>query len=129
MKSFEIQDAIRARLAGDVTLSGLSTGVFDNVPPGQPTPYVQLGDTTEAPDDLLIERGAQTTYTLHIWDDQPSFKRVKQIMDRTQFLLHDQPLTVAGTQIVRVRVEFSQTFREEAWRRGLVRVRLDVFGS
>lgn len=106
-----IQDAIVAKLKGDVTLMGLVTGIFDfrGIPIGQLYPYVTVGDSTETDDSTFDTPGYEDTCTLHIWSIQPGSRECQQIFQQIQRLLNQQPLELVGMSHVGTWYEMSQT--------------------
>lgn len=127
MKSLEIQQAVYALLTSPA-LSEIS-GVTDDVTPGQPMPYISFGSTTDAPDDLLTERGEQATLVLHIWDSQPGFARIKRIMAAVDARLHGARFALADSSTASCRREMAEVMREQDssdLRRGILRYRITV---
>ena len=107
-----IQEAVYGVLTGDVTLMGLVTGVFDEVPEGAAMPYVTLGEALEQPDNSHDRFGRQTVLTMHVWVDTRGFSKATDIVERLVALLDHQPLTIAGHHHVVTRYEFAQTLRD-----------------
>jgi hypothetical protein len=130
IRSGPIQQAIYSALTADATLMALINGVFDTVDQNTDPPYITIGESASAPDDLLQETGAQETPTLQVWTKDSGMMALKQIMARVYTVLHRQPLTVSGTQTVECRCELSDTLREPdgETRRGVMRFRITTFG-
>jgi hypothetical protein len=130
LRSWPIQQAIYSTLTGDVTLMTLINGVLDNPDQNTQPPYITLGESTSAPDDLLTETGSQETLTIQVWTKDGGMSKCKQIMQRVYMLLHRQAISVSGTQTVECRCELAESFRETdgETRRGLMRFRVVTFG-
>lgn len=108
-----IQAAIYARLTGDATLTGLVTGVFDDVPEKQAHPYVVLGEAIETPRNWHGGFGREVVETLHVWSRSRGFSQGLAIAQRITTLLDHQPMTLAGGHlVVSVRHELTQTLRD-----------------
>jgi len=107
-----IQKAVYDVLAGDATLGGLVSGVFDEVPEGTAYPYVVIGEALEVPAGSHDRFGRETVLTLHVWTDTRGFSRATQITSRIVALLDHQPLTIAGHHHVATRYEFAQQLRD-----------------
>lgn len=124
-----LRDAVFARLRGDVTLMGLVTGVFDEVPVGQAYPYITLAEGAtegrlELPVDDRVETaterrfdtfgvtGRQATLLLTIWSQAAGFDQALQILDRVNVLLDGTALTLTGWLLLVLEVVEAQTVRE-----------------
>lgn len=89
--SFEtaLQSAIYSALNGDVVLSGLVVGVYDDVP--QPAdagessqfPYVSIGEAVHTEWDTDTSLGDDITITIHTWSRYAGRKEVKEIQGRS----------------------------------------------
>jgi uncharacterized protein DUF3168 len=73
---------------------GLSTPVFDSVPPGPAFPYVTIGDDVSIDGSSKIESGQEFACQVHVWSRQRGRKEVKEIIDAIDDLLHQQPLPI-----------------------------------
>lgn len=99
----EVQTAMYARLTADTTLMSLITEVYDftAVPDGAALPYVTIGDATEAPMNAFGTRGYSTRHLVHIWDSgYGGTLKTQQIIARSNFLLDQQPMTLATQKLV-----------------------------
>lgn len=127
--SFKLQKAVYDALVGDSALSGMITGVYDDVPEGTGFPYVVIGD------DTAINIGSKTvdalehTLTLHVWSQYRGRKEVKEIMSRVYEVLHDYSLTMTNSVLVNLRQEFETTLvdGDGITRHGVMRFRAVVF--
>lgn len=107
-----LQSAIFSKLDGDATLSGLVTGVFDDVPEGTQYPYVVVGEAYGTPRNSHDRHGRRNIETLHIWSDYHGYSEVNSIADRVIKLLDHQALTVTGHDVVLAHYEFAQTVED-----------------
>jgi hypothetical protein len=129
IRQWPVQKAIYGKLTSDATLMGMITGVFDVAPQDQPYPYLLIAEDTGAADDLIDITGAQVTDTIHGWDKNAPVSRMKQIMDRAGYVLHNAALTLEGSTCVACRVEFVNTIPEvDTATHGIMRVRVVSFG-
>lgn len=107
-----VQVAVYETLTDDPTLMGLITGVFDEVPEGQPLPYVVIGEAVEQPDNHHGGFGRETVETLHIWSGHRGFSEAQTIAARAIALLDHQALDVTGQHHIATRYEFAQTLTD-----------------
>jgi hypothetical protein len=130
LRSWTIQQAVYGALTEDATLMSLVGGVYDNPPQNTNPPYVTLGDSTSAPDDLLIESGSQETLTIQVWTKDGGMRLVKQIMERIYIALHAKRFVISGTLLVSCVNELAEALREAdgETRRGIMRFRISTFG-
>lgn len=120
-------DALQVAVYGALN-GNISAAVYDHVPPNAQAPYVVLGETTMVPWDTHDSDGSEETITLHIWDDAKGTRRMKQVMQQVDTLLHHQSLQLDGAGLVMLRQDFITTFRDavspdEVWRHGVLRYR------
>lgn len=106
-----IQRAIYQRLNGDAELGA---AVYDQVPEDAPMPYVVLGEATETPDNWHGGIGRNSTHTLHVWSQQPTFDEANAVADCVVQLLDHQPMPLHAAEwvVTAVRFEFAQTLRD-----------------
>lgn len=107
-----VQSAVYARLKGDVTLTGMISGVYDYVPETAAYPFVVIGEALETPDNRHGGFGRQTVITLHAWSRYQGYAQVLRIGARVTELLDHQPLTIPGLSWIATRFEFSQTLTD-----------------
>lgn len=106
-----VQVAVYEKLSGDATLTALA-GVYDYVPEDAGFPYVEIGETTQTPDNYLSRHGRQQVLTLHVWSKHRGYSEALQVENRLTELLDHQPLTVDGFDHVYTHFEFGQTLRD-----------------
>lgn len=101
----EVQTCVFTRLTDDATLMSLINAVYDftAVPDNAPLPYVTIGDATEQPNNAFGRRGYQTRHLVHSWDsglDLSGTQKTQNIIARLNFLLDQQPMTLASQSLV-----------------------------
>lgn len=107
-----VQTAIYDKLTADATLTGIVSGIFDQVPEDVPYPYVAIGDATEVPEDAHDRQGLAVTVTLHIWSRYRGYAEAAAILKEVDRILDRKPLTVDGFHTVTVAHEFHQSLRD-----------------
>ena len=127
--SFAIQKAIYDSLNSDTTISGMITGIFDDVNEGTAYPYIVIGDDTAINVGTKTVDALEYTLTLHVWSQYRGRKEVKEIMAAIYDVLHDADLTVQNSVLVNIRQEFEQTLvdGDGITRHGVIRFRAVVF--
>lgn len=125
--AFALQKALHATLIADAAVLASLGGprIYDDVPRGEPAPYVSLGLTTERDWSTGSEAGSEHVVTLHVWSDAAGRRQAAEIVCALRSAVHDAALAVSGHRLVNLRHEFSETRREadgEGYR-GLVRLR------
>jgi hypothetical protein len=92
-----VQASVYQYLHADTTLMALAP-VFDQVPQGQPYPYLEITDLVETLDDTIGEQGRSITVTISAWDQTPGYKLLEQILDNLIRLLDEGLIpTVSGS--------------------------------
>lgn len=107
-----VQDAVRAALLADATLTDLIRGVFDWVEEGQAYPYIRIGEAIETPDNAHSSHGSNTVITLHVWSKYRGYAQALAIASRVRALLEHQPLTIAGHRHVATYYVSQQTITD-----------------
>lgn len=123
-----VQRAIVTRLRADATLAPLLAAVrgvtpavpavVDQVPEGQPKPYVRVGDHLSIPDHDHTSAGREITETLHVWTETRSNRQGQDIADAiTASLDHKVAelsalLAADGHRCVTIRQEFDQAIED-----------------
>jgi len=90
----------------------LITGVFDEVPDGQPYPYVTINSITETADDAHDHQGLWCTVQINVWTRAPGFKQAAEIFAAVDAVLDRQPLAVAGYTDVSIRCDHHMELRD-----------------
>ncbi len=128
---FALQTAIFTLLSADNNLtSTLGASVFDDVPEETAYPYVQIGEDTAIDYSTKDLNGSDVSVNLDVWSRYRGSLEVKNIMDRIHTLLHDSSLSVAGTNFINMRFEFSDIIRDPdgITRHGVMRFRAIMLG-
>jgi hypothetical protein len=136
IRPWPVQKAIYTRLVADSTLMGMVTSIVDEPDQNAGFPYILIGEMTATPDDVLDTTGGNHTCTIHFWDKDQPMSRVKQIMGRSGWVLHDAKLVltatlpgnIGGGQVFTCRVEWQEAIRDVDTIHGLMRVRVGTFG-
>lgn len=118
-RSVELFTAIYATLDASAPLSALigAGRVFDTPPAlaegGQLVPpYVVIGDETANDYGSRGGDAQEHTITIHTWTEKPTTLLLKRIMARVRDVLHEQSLALGGGNLVYLRQEFKETFRD-----------------
>jgi hypothetical protein len=103
--------------------------VYDEVDVDQATPYVVIGEGTEAPDDTHTDLGTSETVVIHIWSRETGARECKVLMGEVDTALHHRTLYLTGGGSVNCTREFAEVITEEAepgerWRHGVMRYRM-----
>mgnify|MGYP001222844618 CR=1 FL=1 len=107
-----VQRAVYQRLTSHAPLMARVTGVLDDVPEGQPFPYVTLGEWTEIPVLAFGEDGSETTLTLHVWSRYRGWKECNEIVALLNEALDDAELEVEGYRTVLVVYDSATAIRD-----------------
>lgn len=121
---WEHQQAIFQRLVA----AGIAGGrILDDIPGSGATdfPYVQIGESTAAEQDVDGSDGTEETMTLHVWSRHEGQKEVKEIMSAIQAELHNTTLAVAGrTALVWWAGSFTRNDPDGETRQGIIQLRI-----
>ncbi len=109
-----LRAAIHAALAADATLLGLLGGpkIYDEAPRGAIAPYVTFGDLQSRDWSTDSDDGVEHFVILNVWSGQTGAREALAIAGRVRDLLHDQPLTLSGFNLVNLRFTQLDTRRE-----------------
>lgn len=122
-----LQEQIHATLTGNPAILALLGGsrIYDDVPRGEPLPYVTFGRSTIKDWSGAGGDGAEHIVTLHVWSDGGGRKQTLAIMEAVRNALNDATLSLAGHHLVNLRHEFSEARREPDGEtiHGIVRLR------
>jgi hypothetical protein len=122
--AWALQVAIRTRLVADsalVVLLGDVQAVYDQVPEGDPYPFIRLGEVLSIPDNTHTTFGREMTETLHVWTRERSNRPGQAIATRVGELLDyaTAPLNaILATldpprhKLVTIRQEFDQALTD-----------------
>lgn len=104
----DIQKAFYEALTGSTSVMALVSGVFDHVPPKQAMPYIVVGDDTAADWDTDNSTGFEATCTIHVWSEYRGRAEAQSILDEIYSLLHRQPMTMTGYNVIDVQCEYQE---------------------
>lgn len=105
----ELQKAVLAALSGSAPLVALlgSAKILDHAPANVAFPYITFGRVSVFDWSTATEPGAEHLVTLHVWSKGKGKAEALAIMERLRGVLHDADLTLAGHQLVNMRLETS----------------------
>lgn len=124
--SLPLQKAVYKRLAEDVILNTMVSGVFDEVPEGTRLPFVHLGDETITPYDTKLSYGEDNTVTLHIYAPGPGKVLTKQIADVVLQAMTATPLELEGFTFDGLELDQLEVFPDEKAYHGVCRFRIYI---
>jgi hypothetical protein len=103
----------------------LGATVRDDFPENSTYPFVQIGEGRAIEYGTKTSDGSQVALQIDVWSRYRGAKEIKNIMDRVHTLLHNQDLTVTGTNLINLRFEFSDSLRDPdgITRHGVMRFR------
>lgn len=110
-----LRRAIRAALLEDDTLAQLLGGahVYDEAPPGAPTPRVAFSDVQSRDWSAQNVQGAEQLLGLTVWSGERGARAALDIADRIVALLDEAPLQLTGHQLIDLRFVTLATRREQ----------------
>lgn len=113
-RSIDLFTAIFAALNGNAALIALvgAGHVYDTPPAGALPPYVVIGDETANDYGSTAGDAQEHTITVHTWSEKPSTLQCKQIMRAVRDALHTASLVLGSGNLVYLRQEFKETFRD-----------------
>lgn len=100
-----IQAAFFSALDGEI-----SCQVYDCPPKNAVYPYVVIGDDSLADFGTVSTIGRETISTVHVFDNNPGKKRIKQIMGDIDEILDRAQLSHAGFHFIECSFDSSDTF-------------------
>lgn len=112
--AYELQKALFAALTSNAPLTALLGGAkfYDDVPRSATLPYITFGQSTLRDWSTGSEPGFEHLITLHVWTRVTGDRDAHLIISAIRDCLHDAALTVDAHQLVNLRFEFSDTFRD-----------------
>lgn len=125
----ELQKTIYNTLSGNVALTALVSGVFDDVPEDTEYPFVRIGEETITDNSTKDLQGQVITITIHAFSEYRGKREVKQIMDAIYDAMHDSDMIVSGANLVNFRFEFMDIVTESdgITRHGVMRFRAVIY--
>ena len=103
-----LQTAIFETLSDDAALTALlgAPRIYDDTPQPATFPYITFGASVSRDLDTSLSPADEHTFTLHVWSREAGKSQTHRILDRLTWLLHDQPLALAGHKLINLRKEF-----------------------
>ncbi|MDE2363128.1 MAG: DUF3168 domain-containing protein [Hyphomicrobiales bacterium] len=113
-----LRRAILAALIADQTLLAMIGGphVYDEAPPGAPTPRIAFSDVQSRAWSAQSSIGAEQILTLTVWSGARGTREALDIADRVVTLLDEAPLVLAGFALVDLRFVALATKRTQSGR-------------
>jgi Protein of unknown function (DUF3168) len=108
----KLQEAIFAALTADAGLGFLLEGIYDEAPADARYPYLAMGETSFRNGDLKDTSGAVITFDLIVWSDEASQMQVKELMAAVESTLDAADISVAGHDLVTLRLTSASTVRQ-----------------
>lgn len=120
-----LRRAMRARLVGDAALLAALGGphVYDEAPPGAPTPRIAFSDAQARDWSAQESRGAEQMIVLTVWSRARGTREALDIADRVVALLDEAPLALAGHALIDLRFVALAARREQNGRYARVDMR------
>jgi len=103
-----VQTAMYQALINDSVLMNMVSGVYDEPDKCGALPYVLIDGVTSVPFRTHTRKGEEVTVTFHIWSDYQGNAEMGAILSHMNRVLGDAPLAVAGYDVVRCFLEFSE---------------------
>lgn len=111
MAVFELQEAVQAKLTGDSTLSGMISGVGDQLPEGQALPYISYGQHVDGPFPTFGKWNSEAFFLLDIWSnaqgDEECYRILAEVIRLLQTRPDNPPLTLTSYGQVGMRYDWS----------------------
>ena len=110
-----LRRAVRAALLADAALAAALGGahVYDEAPPGAPTPRVAFSHVQARDWSAQESRGAEQILVLSVWSSARGTREALDIADRIVALLDEAPLALAGHRLIDLRFVALATRREQ----------------
>lgn len=112
MASHQLQEAVFAALSEDDSLQANLTGVYDEAPLEASYPYVAMGDTNLRPSDVKDRDGAQISFDITVWSNEPSQMQVKELMETVNGVLDKADLPLVGHSLITLRLQNAGVVRQ-----------------
>ena len=120
-----LRRAMLAALVADAALLALLGGahVYDEAPPGAPTPRIAFGDVQSRDWSAQSSTGAEQMVAITAWSGARGTREALDIADRVVAVLDQAALTLAGHHLVDLRFVALATKREQNGRFARVDIR------
>lgn len=113
MRSWELQQAVKSRLAAWPALVDLEAAVNDHLPQDVGYPNVVVGEDLATPLNVDDELDTDHVVTLHQWSRYRGQKEVKQMQQACYSALHRNPITVDGATYVDCHIQSEENFLDD----------------
>lgn len=111
--SLDLQAAMVAALKAPGALPAVVGGrVYDAVPANAVFPYLSLGDCQVIPDKSACIDGVEVYPQIDVWSRAVGYPETKTITKAVLAALDDQPIVVAGFNVVVFQFQSVQYFRD-----------------
>jgi hypothetical protein len=104
-----LQAALYTCLHGDGVLTGMVTGIYDNVPENARYPLVVIGDGFQQSLAADAAIGDDCQLTIYSYSKKSGRKETLMILDRIYGLLHYNTLTLSSGQTFQMHIDRVQT--------------------
>jgi hypothetical protein len=112
--SWDLQQAIFARLKAFAPVIALVTDVYDSVAPQDAVfPYLVIGEVAAVPFNTHSSQGSDSTITIHSWSEFRGQSEIKRIQDATKDALDRFDLVVAGVDMINSEWDVSDSFVDD----------------
>lgn len=108
----DLQRTVMRILKNDTSLGNMVKGIFDEVKPKQPFPYIVISDFEESNNHTFCKKGREIDFSLHVYSEYKGNKEIYQIADRIIALLDYTGVQVDNLNTVYLRYENGNTTRE-----------------
>jgi len=112
MACHRLQEAVYTALGADTDLTAVLNGIYDEAPTAAKYPYLAMGDTTVRPSDLKDRDGAQISFDITLWSNEPSQMQVKELMAVADKVLHRADVPIVGHDLVTLRLQSAGVVRQ-----------------
>jgi hypothetical protein len=105
--AIELQKAVFEALSQDAALIAALGGarIFDHAPANVPFPYLTLGRVSAFDWSTDTEDGTELFVTVHAWSKARGKSEALQLVELARARLHEAELTMAGHELVNLRME------------------------
>jgi len=112
MAFHQVQEAVFSALIADTALQERLTGIYDEAPSEARYPYLTMGDTNASTNDLKDITGAQISFNIALWSNEPSQMQVKELMEHTDKILHRSKLIIVGYDLLTLQLQTASVTRQ-----------------
>lgn len=111
--TLELQRAIVERLKADLTVSALVAGrVYDSVPAEPVFPYISIGPTDEASDDVDCIDGFEIAMQIDVWSRAVGYPETRRVVDAVRQALTAAEIALVDNALVYFDHRITRTMRD-----------------